>query len=118
MEAGNAELERLRRENESLMRKLAELEEEVRKLRRELNLRNYGEQLDADYASGSELGMHILHKIGGVDSIPLAEVDFEDYRGWIAFGYLMKAGLIEAAGESVYITPNGRKALAEIGVAL
>lgn len=121
MSTESAELERLRAENKNLLQQFAELEEEAAKLRGESNDRNNEDQINFGLAVSSELGLFLLKKIGEEGEIPISELGAKltGLEYWLAiFGLFMRAQLVDKVGESIVITPRGRKVLAEIGVVL
>jgi len=89
---------------------------ELSRLRRGAYLRENQHELEVAHAAGSELGLFILHKIAGRDSMRTSELsaNLVGPESLIAFARLIKAGLLDESGEFVYVTPSGRQVLAEI----
>lgn len=64
-------------------------------------------------ASLDPLGMFILHTVSAAENgIPLADVaeNLRGPAGWVAVARLIRAGLLDENGLTIYATPSGRSA--------
>lgn len=99
-----------------LRQKLSSAESKIGELEQNQEWRESGEELYISYAGGSELGLFILQMASQVDSLPIAEAadNLATGDGWIAVARLLKAGLLDENGKSLYLTTAGEKFLADV----
>ena len=103
---------------QQLMEELAAAKGKLDALERERKIHQQEIEIAVAHAASTELGLFILHKIAEAgEGVPLGEVDanLQGPEGWLAVARLMKAGLVDENGRTLYSTSAGEQVLEDIG---